>query len=75
MPVPEDPAVGLCARCAHARHVDTPRSRFWLCDRSRVDTSYARYPRLPMRECRGYEPGEPQPFHGHEPGEGEPKEN
>ncbi len=52
-------AVGLCARCRHARLVETPRSRFWLCERSRHDTSYERYPRLPMLECRGFEEGEP----------------
>ena len=55
----EDPAVGLCARCRHARRVSTPRSVFWFCERSRVDTNYARYPRLPMVKCPGFEPGEP----------------
>jgi len=73
MPVPEDPTVGLCAGCVHARRVDTPRSRFWLCDRSRLDTSYARYPRLPMRECPGFEPGDPQPFKPGDAGEDEPR--
>ena len=51
--------VGLCAGCVHARLVSTPRSGFWLCGRSRTDTSYDRYPRLPMLACRGFEPGEP----------------
>ncbi len=55
MSVPDDPAVGLCARCRHARRVATPRSLFWLCERSRVDTTYARYPRLPVVSCAGYE--------------------
>jgi len=55
----EDAAVGLCARCRHARKVATPRSLFWLCERSRVDASYARYPRLPMIDCPGFEPVEP----------------
>ena len=59
MPDPEDPAVGLCARCRHARRVTTPRSVFWLCERSRTDASYARYPRLPMLRCPGFEPGTP----------------
>ena len=61
MSAPEDPSVGLCARCRHARIVETPRSRFWLCERSRQDTSFARYPRLPMLSCRGFEPGTPEP--------------
>jgi hypothetical protein len=60
MSVQEDPAVGLCARCRHARRVATPRSLFWLCERSKVDTTYARYPRLPMQSCPGFEPGTPQ---------------
>jgi hypothetical protein len=47
---------GLCATCRHARIVETPRSRFLLCERSRTDASYARYPRLPMRACPGHEP-------------------
>ena len=59
MAVREDPAVGLCARCRHARRVETPRSLFWLCERSKVDTTYARYPRLPMQSCPGFEPGTP----------------
>lgn len=50
---------GLCAGCRHARRVLTPRSRFWLCERSRDDASYDRYPRLPVLTCRGFEPGEP----------------
>jgi len=51
--------VGLCAGCRHARIVRTPRSRFWLCERSRDDASYDRYPRLPVLACPGFEPGEP----------------
>lgn len=54
-----DPRVGLCAACRHARLVDTPRSRFWLCARSRSDPAYPRYPRLPVLSCAGHEPGQP----------------
>ena len=53
--------LGLCPGCRHARAVLTPRSRFWLCERSRNDASFPRYPRLPVLECRGFEPGEPVP--------------
>lgn len=47
---------GLCATCAHARVVATPRSRFVLCEKSREDERFARYPRLPVIACAGYEP-------------------
>ena len=49
-------SAGLCAACRHARRVTTPRSDFLLCEKSRTDASYARYPRLPMLACPGYEP-------------------
>jgi hypothetical protein len=45
---------GLCATCAHARLVSTPRSRFLLCEKSREDERFARYPRLPVIACEGY---------------------
>jgi hypothetical protein len=67
MSTPAEQNVGLCARCRHARQVATPRSLFWLCERSRTDTSYARYPRLPMLDCPGFEAGTPV---GPLPGEG-----
>ena len=38
-----------------------------LCARSRDDANYARYPRLPMLTCPGFEPGEPE---GPEPDDG-----
>lgn len=57
--------VGLCRSCVHARAVTTPRSHFWLCERSRLDPAYPRYPRLPVRECPGYDA---------RPAEGEPRE-
>ncbi|MBX6342735.1 MAG: hypothetical protein IRY97_09780 [Thermomicrobiaceae bacterium] len=50
---PVDP--GLCATCRHAERVRGARSTFWLCGRSRVDPAFPRYPRLPVRACRGYE--------------------
>ena len=51
-------SAGLCASCRHARRVTTPRSQFLLCERSRTDSSYERYPRLPMLACPGFEAGE-----------------
>ena len=51
--------IGLCDRCVHVRRVATHRgSEFVLCGRSHDDPGYARYPRLPVMECRGFEPDE-----------------
>jgi hypothetical protein len=48
---------GLCDSCRHQRVVSTTRgSRFSLCERSRSDPNYPRYPRLPVVECAGHEP-------------------
>jgi hypothetical protein len=49
-------AAGLCDSCRHQRIVNNTRgSSFSLCERSRTDPEFPRYPRLPVRECRGYE--------------------
>jgi hypothetical protein len=51
------PPVGLCDGCAHQRIVRNTRgSSFSLCERSRSDPAFARYPRLPVLECVGFEP-------------------
>jgi hypothetical protein len=48
---------GECASCRHARALRSRRgSTFVLCRRAALDARFARYPRLPMRGCRGYEP-------------------
>jgi hypothetical protein len=58
---------GLCGVCAHSRHIAGKRnSRFWLCERSRADARYSRYPRLPVFECPGFEP-KPAADRGPEP--------
>jgi hypothetical protein len=50
------PPAGLCDSCVHQRIVRTTRgSEFSLCERSRTDPAYPRYPRLPVLECPGYE--------------------
>jgi hypothetical protein len=47
---------GLCDSCRHQQLVPNTRgSTFSLCLRSRTDQAYPRYPRLPVRECAGYE--------------------
>jgi aspartate carbamoyltransferase catalytic subunit len=48
--------VGLCGDCRHGRRVESDRgSVFWRCELSVSDPSFPKYPRLPVRECRGYE--------------------
>jgi len=50
------PPAGLCDRCRHQRVVRNTRgSEFSLCERSRNDPSFPRYPRLPVETCRGFE--------------------
>ncbi len=47
--------VGLCVDCVHRRRVPTRRgTSFWLCRKSETDPGYPKYPRLPVRICRGY---------------------
>lgn len=51
------PPAGLCDSCRHQRVVGNTRgSRFSMCLRSKDDPAFPKYPRLPVRECRGYEP-------------------
>jgi GNAT superfamily N-acetyltransferase len=51
----EDEAAGLCASCHYVQRIVSARgSRFYLCERSRTDPGYPRYPRLPVRTCAGY---------------------
>lgn len=51
------PAAGLCDHCRHQRLVPNSRgSVFSLCERSRSDERFPRYPRLPVLECVGFEP-------------------
>jgi hypothetical protein len=50
---------GLCDSCLHQRIVQNTRgSTFSLCERSRTDSSFPRYPRLPVASCGGHEPRE-----------------
>ncbi len=46
---------GRCLDCRHGRRVQGARSTFWLCQRSRTDPRFSRYPRLPVLSCPGYE--------------------
>ena len=47
---------GLCDHCRHQRVVKNTRgSVFSLCERSKFDSEYPRYPRLPVARCAGFE--------------------
>jgi hypothetical protein len=48
--------VGLCSACAHARLIRSAKdSEFWLCERSKADARFSKYPPLPVRACIGFE--------------------
>lgn len=52
---------GLCGACVHARVVRSGRgSTFWLCEQSRTDARFPRYPRLPVLACVGFMKREPE---------------
>ena len=47
---------GLCDSCEHQQLVRTGRgSTFSLCRRSKTDSRFPKYPRLPVESCPGYE--------------------
>jgi hypothetical protein len=49
----------LCETCASMRQVLTPRgSRFLLCQLSRTDAAFPKYPPQPVVRCAGYRPRE-----------------
>ncbi len=59
---PSRQPAGLCDSCRHQRLVPNPRgSVFSLCERSRTEPEFRRYPPLPVLRCPGYEPDPPAP--------------
>ena len=57
MPSDESARVGLCLTCRHSTTIVSSRdSRFYLCERSRTDPRFPRYPPLPVVSCVGWEP-------------------
>ena len=49
------PEVGLCSTCVFVRRIENRRgTTFYLCDRSRDDARFPRYPSLPVLECPGF---------------------
>ena len=55
------PAPGLCAACTHVRPIANDRgSVFYLCERGLREARWAKYPRLPVLQCTGYEESDPE---------------
>jgi hypothetical protein len=53
-------APGLCSSCQHAEIITSDRgSKFLLCELSRTDPQYPKYPRLPVLTCPGWTPKAP----------------
>jgi hypothetical protein len=50
--------MSLCESCSRMREVVTQRSRFLLCERSKADPAYPKYPSQPVLRCEGYRPRE-----------------
>jgi hypothetical protein len=49
---------GLCDSCRHQRVIRNTRgSSFSLCERSRSEPAYPKYPRLPVLRCAGWQGG------------------
>ena len=62
MPSAAETRNGLCDGCRHQRLVPNTRgSVFSLCERSREDPAYRRYPPVPVLSCPGFEPRPGQP--------------
>ena len=48
--------LGLCADCRFRTTITSDRgSHFYQCQRSLTDSSFPKYPRLPVLQCPGHE--------------------
>jgi len=46
---------GLCDSCRHQKLIRNTRgSTFSMCELSKADKRYAKYPRLPVKRCAGW---------------------
>jgi hypothetical protein len=53
---------GLCDHCRHQKLIGNTRgSTFSMCERSKVDDRFPKYPRIPVGECPGFERREGAP--------------
>ncbi len=50
---------GLCGSCVNVRIIENNRgSRFYMCELSKVDPAFPKYPPLPVVRCSGYQPAQ-----------------
>lgn len=50
------PDPGLCGSCVNVRVVRSGKgSTFYMCELSKTDPAFPKYPRIPVLRCRGYE--------------------
>lgn len=71
---PESARAGLCFSCVHARRVESARGAlFYRCGYSDIDSSFAKYPQLPVHRCAAFERHPDLPLHESDivPDEGE----
>jgi len=53
---PPSEAAGLCSHCRHSQVIESSKgSVFLLCELSKTDPRFPKYPRLPVVSCIGYE--------------------
>jgi hypothetical protein len=45
---------GLCQNCIYNKVIKTKTSTFYLCEKSKENSSFKKYPRLPVLECKGF---------------------
>jgi hypothetical protein len=52
---------GLCDTCRHQKVIRNTRgSSFSMCERSKTDPAYPKYPRTPVVRCAGHERRAPE---------------
>ena len=55
--IARDSIIGLCLHCRYATIVRSAHNAaYYLCERSKTDPDFAKYPRLPVLSCSGFEP-------------------
>ncbi len=51
-----NPKIGLCEQCRHSSIVKSAKGTvFYLCELSKTDGRFLKYPRLPVLSCAGFE--------------------
>jgi hypothetical protein len=54
-----EPPPGLCGECRHARALTSSGgATYYQCLRAEADPRYSKWPRLPILQCPGFEPGD-----------------